>query len=227
MSRRVLNKEASTQGRRANKRVQPVSSGLIVGKHASSGIVVPSTTRQGEWVPARSPEAIVKKRGVDALRFLYAELVQTMGRTGHAAAVLLHEAIGKAVTESFAPDKAPMRNITQGAIKERLDKAAEICLRLVDEGHTVQRIIDEIPRMLVEAFDAAERLTRRANVWGVADGQSMEVDSQYLELDSLGAFDNTRNHRPNVLMSDHEQTVRSQEERAKRDNRKRRRLIDL
>lgn len=103
-------------------------------------------------------------------------LREHLGAEGVAAESVLRGAIIQAVEFSFEPDQAPMRRITRDAIRERLDKCVGFCLDLIDDGHTVHRIVDELPRLLVEGLGAGEQMTRRRRAWGVGDGIRMVAD---------------------------------------------------
>lgn len=126
-----------------------------------------------------SPAGIVRKAGWEGMRYLTRELILKMGETGVETVNHLMGTIARSVEVSFEPDKAPMRNITENAVSERIDKCVEICLELVEKGYATHRIIDEIPRLLLESLDAVEHAKEKGRrTWGVKDNVLMEADSE-------------------------------------------------
>ena len=130
-------------------------------------------------IQPRRSQPIIRHHGWESMRYLMRELIRTMGGTGVEAVQQLMFAIADSVQVSFSKEHAPMRNITEGAIKERIDKAVEICLELVERDYAVHRISDEIPRLLLESLDAKEKSkSRERRTWGVKDNVLLTTDGE-------------------------------------------------
>ena len=107
----------------------------------------------------------------------YGKIMQNNPISGRDLVVDLHKGILDTVTSSFSHKEGRMKNVTDQAINERLDKCIQICLDLDAEGWSTRRIIDQIEQKFFESFDLQDKKDFSRSTWG-----SLEKDKKF-ELD--------------------------------------------
>lgn len=110
---------------------------------------------------------VVKRDYHESFDSFMRRLVDSNGlEKGRALAIRVKRAMANAVTESFKPYVAPMRNKTRSEINRRIDLCIEIVLSLDAEGFPVARIEGVVFNKLKEKLSVKDEVEIKKGSWG-------------------------------------------------------------